>query len=235
MLGQIPKANRLLSDWVLRDLHGPLIGRPGHCFAPSSINAASKSRNSNYSKLASFLAPVSAQADVMAAGGGQAVRAINCARIDRVTRIPASMIEYFVDLGATLGGLQATCCTTLIIPEPYQNCILRSWPHFGRSRTYEIPAVWSLPTYGGVRSLTHVCNDLMVWLAILAARSYPSTLSIVYYSAKPSCMVYTFNTSALKVALQLGEPQPNQSCSALSRVLPLEPNRLFWNMTDLNF
>ena len=93
MLGQIPKANRLLSDWVLRDLHGPLIGRPGHCFAPSSINAASKSRNSNYSKLASFLAPVSAQADVMAAGGGQAVRAINCTRIDRVTRIPASMIE----------------------------------------------------------------------------------------------------------------------------------------------
>ena len=35
---------------------------------------------------------VSAQADVLAAGG-QAVRAINCTRKDRVTRIPASMIE----------------------------------------------------------------------------------------------------------------------------------------------
>ena len=33
--------------------------------------------------------------------------------------------------------------------------------------------------------------------------------------------------------LQLGGPQPSQSWSDLSRVLPLEPNRLFWNMTDL--
>lgn len=46
--------------------------------------------------------------------------------------------------------------------------------------------------------------------------------------------LYKFNTSALQVALQLGESQPSQSCSDLSRVLPLEPNRLFWNVTDLN-
>ena len=83
MLGQIPKANRLLSDWVLHDPRISVTGWPCHCSAALSFKRDSKFRNSNLFRIGIVFGPkdFSAQADVWLQGG-QAVRAINRTRKD---------------------------------------------------------------------------------------------------------------------------------------------------------
>ena len=107
----------------------------------------SKSRNSNYSKLASILAPkeFSAQADNLAAGeaGGPGDKLHAKRSRDLLTRFNDradwgldEMIAPPIrasDRGGCfcLGYLRDPQATTLINFEPYRNCLLKSWPNFG--------------------------------------------------------------------------------------------------------